>query len=446
MPIDFVEESVRAAPVELFDANSKARPLHLEGEVIPQILARVGDEKSATLSMEQVQAYLDKNVLIFDSSDLKNMFKEADFKNEGVLSVRALSAAISGRYPKRRMTGEWRQLVCMLLELPDLVLSSDIVKQKRSKNGVFNAESIWEMPPPELPQISWNKIKSSTVKSPAFQKPQASSNSSLPSMTLTASGLKTTLPSAEEASINEKLSGSKSTFEASNAFENFSKGVETRSKLGLTTSNVNTLLESMKDQDPDWAWKTSPKSSFKAYSAVLPPTSITLNSSSLTTLRTAVFSTTQRKPMFVNSVRGLTTTEEDLKKTMGSDAMDADFFMPLSRVEPTRPTSRKFDATYQDLGSYSNDRLMPSYWFNEHPSLPESVRTVKTKYPWGEWGVETKAVTSPQSRRESRSNGGDRVEAQQGSPTVTSPQQSLSSRPQTAAGPEPQLLTSGSEI
>ena len=96
MPIDFVEESVRAAPVDLFDENSKTRPLHLEGEVIPQILARVGDEKDATLSIEQVQAYLDKNVLIFDSSDLKNMFKEADFKNEGSLSVRALSAAISG--------------------------------------------------------------------------------------------------------------------------------------------------------------------------------------------------------------------------------------------------------------------------------------------------------------------------------------------------------------
>jgi hypothetical protein len=100
MPIDFVEETQRAQVVELFDANSKARPLHLEGEVIPQILSRVGDEKSATLSMEQVQAYLDKNVLIFDSTDLKNMFKEADFKKEGVLSVRALSAAISGEYDK----------------------------------------------------------------------------------------------------------------------------------------------------------------------------------------------------------------------------------------------------------------------------------------------------------------------------------------------------------
>ena len=103
MPIDFVEESVRASHVELFDANSKARPLHLEGEVIPHILARAGDEKAQTLSIEQVQAYLDKNVLIFDSSDLKNMFKEADYKKEGVLGVRALSAAISGRWSGMHM-------------------------------------------------------------------------------------------------------------------------------------------------------------------------------------------------------------------------------------------------------------------------------------------------------------------------------------------------------
>jgi hypothetical protein len=328
------------------------------------------------------------------------------------------------------MTGEWRQLVCMLLELPDLVLSSDIVKPKVAQNGVFNAESIWEQPPPQLPHISWNKIKSSTVKSPMFQKPQSALDASSSPMTLTASGLRNSLPSAEEACINEKLSGSRTTFEASEAFVGFSRGIETRSKLGLTNSHAKSLLSSTKEQDPDWAWKTSPKPAFKAYSAVLPPTSITLNSSSLSTLRTAVFSTSQKKPMFTTTSKGLTTNEEDLKKTMGSDTTNPDFFMPLSRVEPTRPTSRKFDATYEELGSYTNCRTMPSYWFNEHPSLPESVRVGKTKYPWGEWGVEAKVTSSPSSRRETRgTEGGDLVQ------DLPSTIPSTSSRPQTAVLP-----------
>ena len=43
-----------------------------------------------------VEEYLQKNVLIFDPEVLKELFKEADFKGEGSLDVRSLSAAISG--------------------------------------------------------------------------------------------------------------------------------------------------------------------------------------------------------------------------------------------------------------------------------------------------------------------------------------------------------------
>ena len=126
-----------------------------------------------------VEDYLKKNVLIFDPEVLKELFKEADYKDEGSLDVRSLSAAISGelqltpcwecwpcmrlgrynciigtqvfenvkgqnepspymphvgRYPKRKLTKEWRQLVALLLRIPELVLTEDFVNQKVAVN------------------------------------------------------------------------------------------------------------------------------------------------------------------------------------------------------------------------------------------------------------------------------------------------------------------------
>lgn len=81
-----------------------------------------------------VEKYLERHVLIFDPKLLKEMFDEADYTYEGSLDLRALSAAITGRYPKRKLTREWRQLVTLLLGIPELVLAEDIVAPKVSKN------------------------------------------------------------------------------------------------------------------------------------------------------------------------------------------------------------------------------------------------------------------------------------------------------------------------
>jgi hypothetical protein len=45
-----------------------------------------------------VEAYLDKNVLVFDRELLANLFAEADFRKEGSLDARALKAALSGSF------------------------------------------------------------------------------------------------------------------------------------------------------------------------------------------------------------------------------------------------------------------------------------------------------------------------------------------------------------
>lgn len=48
------------------------------------------------LTLDMVERYLDKHVLIFDKDLLKSLFAEADFRGEGSLDVRALKAALSG--------------------------------------------------------------------------------------------------------------------------------------------------------------------------------------------------------------------------------------------------------------------------------------------------------------------------------------------------------------
>ncbi len=85
MPLDFHEDDKPKGPVEFFTANTKSRPQHLEGEVIPELIRRVrknlegacsqhrallfsqvGDVKAQRLALWMVEAYLEKNVLIFD--------------------------------------------------------------------------------------------------------------------------------------------------------------------------------------------------------------------------------------------------------------------------------------------------------------------------------------------------------------------------------------------
>lgn len=135
MPLDFVEQDKAQGPVILFNADSKARPQHLETEVLPNLISKVrqgairacsagfpppatrpcvtfcsaptcmrcahvhtqvGDEKSQRVARWMVEKYLERNVLIFDPKVLEDMFTEADYKKEGSLDTRALAIAIMG--------------------------------------------------------------------------------------------------------------------------------------------------------------------------------------------------------------------------------------------------------------------------------------------------------------------------------------------------------------
>ncbi len=58
--------------------------------------AQVGDSKTQRLSTAMVEAFLDRHVLIFDRKLLKELFEEADYKQDGSLGPRELAAAFSG--------------------------------------------------------------------------------------------------------------------------------------------------------------------------------------------------------------------------------------------------------------------------------------------------------------------------------------------------------------
>ncbi|GAX78975.1 hypothetical protein CEUSTIGMA_g6415.t1 [Chlamydomonas eustigma] len=414
MPLDFVEAEKPKGPVEFFQANLNTRPLHLEGEVIPDLIRRVGDIKSGRLALWMVEKYLEKNVLIFDPEVLTELFKEADYKAEGSLDTRALSAALSGRYPKRKLTKEWRDLVALLLGIPQLVLTEDFINTKVAVNGVFNADSVWETPPAPLPPVKKNRATSSTKKKDDFQKavptnpssvgPSSSGRDKLPPMyegvrvpptpyppaiVLTTAGLKVADPSAAEREININLTGGLGnatlTFQDTRAFDNYTKGQEMASKQsqlmatsGLRQNQGSALLSS------EVAWSSTPRTGLKAWSATLPPTGITLSASTLASLRNSVRTTITSKPDFLTLFRTLDPSELDLKKTLGT-ALDME--KTLNRVEPTRPTSMRQDASYLQWADYAPKcRTGPSAWFNQHPSLPEAAKR-QTKNPWGEWGL-----------------------------------------------------------
>lgn len=60
------------------------------------LLLQCGDVKAGRISVQMVERYLDKNVLVFNRDLLRDMFAEADFRKEGSLDVRALKASLSG--------------------------------------------------------------------------------------------------------------------------------------------------------------------------------------------------------------------------------------------------------------------------------------------------------------------------------------------------------------
>jgi len=346
--------------------NTKSRPLDLEGEVLPELIRKCGDVKSGRITVQGVEAFLDQNVLIFDRTLVKNLFAEADFKQEGSLNALALKAALSARYPKRQLHREWRKLAALLLGMPELVFADD-VKEPKYYNGTFNKGSVWDEPPKALPKAGrrrkahvkkdkgdWASTTSTLQASGKLDQTGTSS------MLLTTQGLKSTVCSAAENAVNSsglQADQPRSTFSAVADFERLQRSQALSAALGSSNKALPPLtLESIMG---------SSKKSVKAWSAALPPSTISLSSSALLTLRASVRGTMTQKSDFQLSHPPLTASELDLKKTLGQPL---DVTLAMNRVFPTRPTNVLPRATYTEWGDYASTcRTAPTRWYNEFP-------------------------------------------------------------------------------
>ncbi|GBF94853.1 hypothetical protein Rsub_08025 [Raphidocelis subcapitata] len=89
--------------------------LLLETQAMPNIIRKVGEPHSGRVCYASVDAYLTHHHATFDRKLLAAMFEEADFRREGSLAPRDLVATLTGRYPRRRFTQQWRELAALIL-------------------------------------------------------------------------------------------------------------------------------------------------------------------------------------------------------------------------------------------------------------------------------------------------------------------------------------------
>ncbi|DBA98841.1 TPA: hypothetical protein ACH3X1_014603 [Trebouxia sp. C0004] len=105
--------------------------------IVPDLMQLVGDVKVHRVSVEAVLAYLRRQQLLFDEQLLRNMFAEADFKNEGSLATGPLTGALQGRFPKRKHgQADWLALVSVILRRP-LKELQDLLAPVPSKSVTF---------------------------------------------------------------------------------------------------------------------------------------------------------------------------------------------------------------------------------------------------------------------------------------------------------------------
>ncbi|KAG1656221.1 hypothetical protein FOA52_013786 [Chlamydomonas sp. UWO 241] len=449
MGIEFVEENKGPATVEFFVANTKTKPQHLEGEVVPELIHRIGDAKSQRLSIEMVERYLQRHVLLFDPKLLKEMFHEADYLSESSLSTRALAAAIGGRYPKRQKTADWRSLVSMLLGLPELVLTQDVVVPKVAKNGVFNAGNAWD---DELPPLPGAKAATPTAKALSAEaadsadiadSSDAEKTSELPSSSEQQQQLQQqqqqagARPSSEEATWVDHVLGVFTPYGPMPegvphppAMPNTPSAFHTSARLAHaggvgeltgTGAGAGTSTGSFGAAAPGagtgtgssgaaaaGAGASASATSTSAASAAgidssdpgwawaIPPVpglrawSATLPPAGITL--TAATLSTLRAGVTSTLVHkpGFKTTA----RVLGTSARDAkaslgdsrDLTQSLARVEPTRPLQSRFGASWLEACDYNTTcRTNPGVWHNSHPAAPAAAKAPH-KYPW-EWSV-----------------------------------------------------------
>eukprot|EP00892_Ulva_mutabilis_P001226 jgi/Ulvmu1/11103/UM070_0019.1 len=90
----------------------------VEALLVPKFLRLVACGKADRVSLDDLKRTVQAKRIQFPADVLVAMFAEADFRMSGRLSAPELVAAVSGRYPKRKYTEAWKELLSLVLQVP----------------------------------------------------------------------------------------------------------------------------------------------------------------------------------------------------------------------------------------------------------------------------------------------------------------------------------------
>lgn len=265
----------------------------------------------------------------------------------------------SGRFPKRELTKEWRQLSALILDIAELILTEDHVAPKiyEGEDRTFNSDSFWNDSPPELPPVGrrvWRRPapnspgrSSSAPASPPRTAASPTHTGRLAAGAGLGTGLLPSIPPGTassmragggggqigvELTINRSLdltsrsdlpagSGAagevpRCTFGAANEFREFSRGLEVMDRLAVDGSGGTAGLGPGSSSMLLASGGSLPRG-VRAWNATLPPTAIHLPVSALQTLRSSVRSVVSSQADFQRMHRTLDTSDLDQKKVLG---------------------------------------------------------------------------------------------------------------------------------
>eukprot|EP01025_Chloroclados_australasicus_P011194 TRINITY_DN14841_c0_g1_i1.p1 TRINITY_DN14841_c0_g1~~TRINITY_DN14841_c0_g1_i1.p1 ORF type:complete len:398 (-),score=9.76 TRINITY_DN14841_c0_g1_i1:819-2012(-) len=376
-------------------------PLQLQSVVIPQFIKTIGGAKYGFVTYDMVLDFLGKNKIMFDLEILAGMFKEADFQQYGYLNESTLYATISGRYPKRKYTLHWQDLLNLVLREPKEILDSAMkiggdalqgYKETRGPNqGTFNSDTLWDRQPPPIPtnkQVTQNMQISAKLsrEQRALYESQISREFSSLKYGLsdeiplrTTQGVKSLQQIDDEFTINQMLYNTvtevlgerpRTTFCCAKQFQDFNRGLRLNHSLASDISHDKSTVIRPKTcpasfcggnkktfSSTDW-WEFAQADTIKS-----------IQPSPLQKLRKSVKNKVPRKPVFNLYHKRLLPCDTMQKCVLGQQLEMNGASSTMSRVYPVRGVVTNQDG-YVKWGDFaSRCPTNPERWDSCHPSI-----------------------------------------------------------------------------
>ena len=88
--------------------------LHIMARIAPEqcvrLLHQIDTDLDEMISLEDMQAYVDRHSLPIGVEEMAAMFDEANVARNGLLDIDQLEKAVSGKFPRRTYNEAWRRL------------------------------------------------------------------------------------------------------------------------------------------------------------------------------------------------------------------------------------------------------------------------------------------------------------------------------------------------